>query len=66
MASTTQLRVLDTLDDAVAMLQFLAEVVPELAHDGHMGGLSETGANGLALFVDHVNLTVQKARELLA
>lgn len=65
MADRAKLEALDTLDHAVAMLQFLTDVTPALAHDSSIGGISETGSFGLCLILEHVSNTINQARELI-
>ena len=51
---------LDQLDDAVAVLTFLADVAPALGDERH-GGLNDTSAHGLCCILHAVAATVAAA-----
>ena len=51
---------LDQLDDAVAVLTFLADVAPALGDPRH-GGLNDTAAHGLCCILHAVAATVAAA-----
>ena len=51
---------LDQLDDAAAVLTFLADVAPALGDERH-GGLNDTSAHGLCCILHAVAATVAAA-----
>ena len=53
-------RPVDRLDDAVAVLTFLADVAPALGDERH-GGLNDTSAHGLCCILHAVAATVAAA-----
>lgn len=65
MAESSKLDILDTLDNAVSMLQFLTDIAPALAEGRQTCGISEAGSGGLALILEHINNTINQARELI-
>ena len=65
MATISDSNALDLLDQAASMLQFLADIAPALTGDGQHTGLNANSAFGLGLFLDHINTTIDQAKELI-
>jgi len=56
---------LDLLEDAVAMIEFMAEVSPALANNNRVtDGINQNAAFGLGLIFTHIQHTIEKARDL--
>jgi hypothetical protein len=55
----------DLLENALAMLDFLANVSPALATDSQVGGINDKAAFGLGLIFDHIHATIDQARALI-
>lgn len=60
------LEALDLLDNAVAMMEFMAEVSPAFANNNRVtDGINDKAAFGLSLLFEHINKTISQAREQL-
>jgi len=66
MAANPQQDARDLLEEAVAMLEFMAEVSPVFAADNKMTtGMNANAAYGLGLIFDHINKTIGQASALI-
>lgn len=54
----------DLLDDAVAVLAFLADATPALHPARGCAGLGETSAHGLCLILEALAATITQARQM--